>query len=122
MAKQNLFFSKEAAIEAGLACKEVPNGVSAVRFCRIKAEQTPKGGASGSVKGGGWFVGYVWDGSYHDAHYWGPFVIAYTFGRKKRLKRVNRLFQQAKTLLVEQGGEDPCVKRFDARRQVREGD
>lgn len=76
--------------------------------------------------GSGWYVGAVWNGSFHDCWYFPPQVVAWVGGgRKKRLKRLNRLFREARDYLASLApGEalDPCVARFRARNMVRSGD
>lgn len=68
----------------------------------------------------GWGYSTGWNGSYHDAHY-SPILYAWGKGKKKH-QLANARYREAVAWLGERETVDPSAARFEARRQVREGD
>lgn len=68
----------------------------------------------------GFFYSSGWNGSYHDS-YNSPMLIAWARGPHK-MRRARRMMRAARAWYETQEKKDSAEARFEARRQVREGD
>lgn len=68
----------------------------------------------------GFFYSSGWNGSYHDAYHF-PMLIAWANGAHK-MRRARRMMRAARAWYETQEKKDSAEARFEARRQVREGD
>ncbi len=68
----------------------------------------------------GFFYSAGWSGSYHDAHYT-PVLVAWARGSHK-MRRARHMMREARAWYESMEKKDSAQARFEARRQVREGD
>jgi hypothetical protein len=94
-------------------------------FCKIKRLPVVIRGADNTAfmspdGKSGWGYNDGWNGSYHEAYY-SPIIYAWGKGKKKH-QLANAKYQEALEWLSGRETVDPSIARFEARRQVREGD
>lgn len=101
----------------------LPSGVKVVKIKKLEGCPSTHNYQVINEKGG-WFVGRMWNGSYHAAEFSSPYIISWVMGRKKKMKRVNRFFREARKHIKDLPymEVDPVTLRFKAREQVRGGD
>lgn len=71
----------------------------------------------------GFVIDGGWNGSFHDATYSKPKLIAWASGGTKQLRRLNRIFREGKEIVPSMKKDiDPSTERFHRRVYVRSGD
>ena len=100
----------------------------ALRWAPLPSNAPPHLSLEGGKGEDRWFAGALWDGSFHDAQSTatGP-IFAYVGAGRHKLRRLNRLFREARRAVAaaveaDRQFEDPQTRAFKLRRMVRQGD